>query len=95
MTTRVQLKPELLLWACERNGLGVDDYKDRFPHLAAWIRGEAQPTLKQLESFAKRFARALVVSTLEGHTLYRDAFRMLGFSKHATFTQLGSSLGVT
>lgn len=51
--TRVQVKPELLLWACDRNGLGMDDYSGRFPHLAAWIKGEAQPTLKQLENFAK------------------------------------------
>jgi len=53
MTTRVQVKPELLLWACERNGLGVDAYAGRFPQLAAWVEGGAQPTLKQVESFAK------------------------------------------
>ena len=42
----------------------------------------------------RRFARALVVSTLEGQTLYRDAFRMLGVKKTETFNNLGREAGV-
>ena len=42
----------------------------------------------------RRFARALVVSTLEGQTLYRDAFRMLGVKKPETFNNLGHEAGV-
>jgi Zn-dependent peptidase ImmA (M78 family) len=41
-----------------------------------------------------RFARALVASTLEGRTLYGDAFRMLGVSKLSTFQQIGKNLQV-
>ncbi len=43
---------------------------------------------------SRRFARALVVSTIEGQTLYRDAFRMLGISKNSTFSNLGREVGV-
>ena len=42
----------------------------------------------------RRFTRALVVSTLEGQTLYRDAFRMLGVKKTETFKNLGREAGV-
>lgn len=43
---------------------------------------------------SKRFARALVGSTLEGQTLFRDAFRMLGIKKSATFYQAAREFGV-
>ena len=47
-----------------------------------------------LSRVSRRFAHALVVSTLEGQTLYRDAYRMLGVSKAETFNRLGREVGV-
>lgn len=49
---RVEVKPELLRWACERAGLGVSFQARRFPKLADWISGETNPTFRQLENFA-------------------------------------------
>jgi len=42
----------------------------------------------------RRFARAVLSSTLEGQTLFQDAFRMLGVRKTATFYQAARELGV-
>ncbi len=50
--------------------------------------------LTQAIRIGKRFARALIANTLEGQTLYRDAYKMLGVSKHATFIELAKNLGV-
>lgn len=43
---------------------------------------------------SKRFARALMVSVLEGGTTYTEAFRMLGLKKMASFEKLRRNLGV-
>lgn len=41
-----------------------------------------------------RFAEAIITSTLEGQTLYRDAFHMLGVSKMKSFEGLREKIGV-
>ena len=50
---RVPVEPALLRWALVRAGLEVEDLRKKFPKLEAWELGEKQPTLKQLEGFAK------------------------------------------
>lgn len=50
---RVAVSPELLRWACARTTVKPDSLRRRFPMLDAWIRGERQPTIKQLDAFAK------------------------------------------
>jgi len=41
------------------------------------------------------FARAVVISAMEGHTLYRDAYQMLGIKKQSTFDEMARGLGET
>ena len=43
---------------------------------------------------SKRFARSVIVSALEGQTLYADAFQMLGLKKLATFNGMAERLEV-
>ena len=50
---RVPVNPKLLSWARERAGYSVSALEVRFPKIAAWEHGEVQPTIKQLEAFAK------------------------------------------
>jgi Zn-dependent peptidase ImmA (M78 family)/transcriptional regulator with XRE-family HTH domain len=51
--TRVQISPEVLSWAVERAGVDPLDLQARFAKFPEWLEGEVQPTLKQLENFAK------------------------------------------
>ena len=65
----------------------------RLAAIAARSTGGGNFYSTTLARVSKRFAEALVTSTLEGRTLYRDAFRMLGISKTGTFNELGRKLG--
>jgi Zn-dependent peptidase ImmA (M78 family) len=75
-------------------GAFQEAYTEELDRLLALPRGSgANFYLTQAARVSRRFARALVVSTLEGQTLYRDAFQMLGVRKEETFRDLGRSLG--
>jgi Zn-dependent peptidase ImmA (M78 family) len=50
---RVEVKTELLRWARNRAGFTLDDLSSKFPKLEQWESGELQPTLKQIENYAK------------------------------------------
>ncbi|MCK6480729.1 MAG: XRE family transcriptional regulator [Planctomycetes bacterium] len=83
----------------DAGGLGRErfwkEYEKELERLLAIPKGSGGDFyLTQAARVSKRFARAIVVSTLEGNTLYRDAFRMLGFSRLETFRALGRSLEV-
>ncbi|MGQ0710935.1 MAG: ImmA/IrrE family metallo-endopeptidase [Rhodoferax sp.] len=67
--------------------------EERIKALAARNTGGGDFYRTTVARVSKRFAQSLVVSTLEGRTLYRDAFRMLGIAKPGTFNELGRTLG--
>ena len=51
--SKVAIKSDLVTWARERSGVPGSALRKRFPKFQEWERGEAQPTLRQLEAFAK------------------------------------------
>ena len=80
-------------------GLSRDELKTAYDQELSRLRTIPRGTggdfyLTQSARVGKRFARALIASTLEGQTLHRDAFRLLGISKLGTFRDLGYTLGV-
>jgi Zn-dependent peptidase ImmA (M78 family) len=54
MSERVQINPVLFQWAQDRASLETAELRDKFPQYPAWLSGESNPTIKQLEKFAAR-----------------------------------------
>jgi Zn-dependent peptidase ImmA (M78 family) len=50
----VEVRGDVLKWAEGRSGLDRANLLEHFPRLELWERGEARPTLRQLEAFAAR-----------------------------------------
>lgn len=44
----------LLTWAISRAGFELHTFAEKFPAVIQWLEGEKTPTIKQLESFAKK-----------------------------------------
>lgn len=53
ISPRMKVKPELLQWACKRGQVDPGKLRKRFPKYDDWENGTLQPTLKQLEDFAR------------------------------------------
>lgn len=52
MTSRVDVSPEVISWALKRSG-AAEPAEKKFPKLQEWLRGESQPTMRQLEDLAR------------------------------------------
>ena len=81
----------------EAGRLSEDELRDAYDTEYRRIQSSARsggnyyPTL--LVRVSHRFARAVVRNALDGETLYRDAFGLLGIRKSATFDELRQQLG--
>ena len=72
-------------------------YQEELVHLRQFERrgeggGDFYRTLNTRVS--KSFAQAVVISALEGHTLFRDAYQMLGIRKAETLWEFAKVLGI-
>ncbi|HDS84096.1 MAG TPA: ImmA/IrrE family metallo-endopeptidase [Phycisphaerales bacterium] len=63
--TTIFVKKEILNWALDRSGLTVEDLQNKFSKIKQWFSGQNQPTLRQLESFAKATSTPLGYFFLE------------------------------
>ena len=64
----------------------------RFVQVAAQKSGGGDFYRTQRTRFGERFSKALIESTLEGRTPYRDAMRLLGMTKVETFNRFAREL---
>jgi len=79
--------------------LKAKTYWEAYEQELQWLRKVAKGSggdfyLTLGARIGRRFARALVISTMEGRSSFTEALRLLSFRKMSTFNELGRSLGV-
>ncbi|OZE92963.1 DNA-binding protein [Rhodococcus sp. 14-2686-1-2] len=89
----------------DANFLRWDDYRQRYDRelqevMAATKRRRGERSggdyyNTQPLRLSRQFAGAVVASTYEGETSYREAFQLLGTRKHETFSRLADEIGVS
>lgn len=82
----------------DANHLSRDEFFEAYSDERARLRDLPKSSggdfyLSLASRVSKRFARAIVTSTIEGRTLYRDAFQLLGVPGGASFDRLTVTLG--
>lgn len=53
MANRVNVAPQMLVWARKRSGRQATDFAKRFPKLERWESGDLAPTMRQLQDYAR------------------------------------------
>ncbi len=52
---RIHIEPKILIWAIHRAGKDVDEYKAKNSNFCQWLDGTKQPTLREIEDFARKY----------------------------------------
>ena len=76
---RVDVKPDLILWACERAGRSIDSLaqKQSFRKLPTWISGDASPTLRLRQNHRLLLLRANPQSSENGLSLVPPVWTLM------------------
>lgn len=71
-------------------------YQDELTHIRKMMKDSSGGNFyaTQVVRVSRRFARALIADAMEGRTLFRDAYQLLGVKRQVAFEEFGRSLGL-